>query len=365
MYTGVERVLSLSTTGDHLEKRNTMIRSTITILTRAMLLTGAMLLTATGLQAQQEPQYSQFMFNKLPINSGYTGGRDALSFRALYRDQWTKLEGHPRTVTLSGHSPLKNENIAVGMNLVHDQLGVTKQTWISGTYAYRFKIGEGKQNLKLSLGINAGMLLYKSNLSELYVTDGGDPVFAENVSRVLPDVGTGVYFYGTNFYVGASVPNFIKSDLYNKDQVDDLPDGVGARRVPHVFAMAGGVIPFGSSGIVKFRPQVMTKATAAKEYKSPFEMDVNASFMFYDMVNVGATYRTTLGNKKQFNLDQLSNPESVDVMLEVWPTKQLLIGYSYDFTLSELKNYNNGSHEVILGYDFSFERNKVITPRYF
>lgn len=336
-----------------------------TAMRRVLLSSGAMILAATGLQAQQEPQYSQFMFNKLPINSAYTGGRDVLSLRALYRDQWTKLEGHPRTVTLSGHSPLKNENIAVGMNLVHDQLGVTKQTWISGTYAYRFKIGEGKQDMKLSLGINAGMLLYKSNLSELYVTDVQDPVFSENVTRVLPDVGTGIYFYGTNFYVGASVPNFIKGELYNKDQEADLPEGVNAKRVPHVFAMAGGVIPFGSTGVVKFRPQVLTKATAAKDYKSPFELDLNASLMLYDMVNVGVTYRTTAGNRKQYNVDRLSNPESVDVMLEVWPTKQLLIGYSYDFTLSELKNYNNGSHEVILGYDFSFDRNRVITPRYF
>jgi type IX secretion system PorP/SprF family membrane protein len=331
-----------------------------------VMLAAVILLSAGTAMAQQEPQYSQFMFNKLPLNSAYTGGRDALSLRALYRDQWTQLDGHPRTMTLSGHSPLKNENIAVGASFVYDQLGVTKQTWVSGTYAYRFKLNEGgKQDMKLSLGINAGMLIYKSNLSELYVTDPTDPVFTENVSRVMPDIGAGIYFYGKNFYAGASVPNFIKSDLYSKDQKDNLPEGISAVRVPHIFGMAGGVIPLSKTGIVKFRPQVLTKSTIAKGYKSPFELDVNASFMFFDMVNVGATYRTTLGNKKQYNSLQLTNIESVDVMIEIWPTKQLLIGYAHDITLSDLNDYNKGTHEVILGYDFAYERKKVITPRYF
>ena len=363
-HAAVVGVSAPAASGIRTKKEDTMVRS-ITRGAFALLMMATLSALPPPLYAQQEPQYSQFMFNKLPINSAYTGGRDVLSLRALYRDQWVKLEGHPRTVTLSGHSPLKNENIAVGANLVHDQLGVTKQTWISGTYAYRFKIGEGKQNMKLSLGINAGMLLYKSNLTELYVTDVNDPAFSENVSRILPDVGAGIYFYGQHFYVGVSVPNFIKGDLYNKDQVEDLPGDINARRVPHMFGMVGGVVPFGSTGIVKFRPQVLMKGNVSGDYKSPFEVDVNASLMFYDMVNVGVTYRTTVGNKKQYNLEQLRNPESVDLMLEVWPTKQLMIGYAYDFTLSELKNYNNGSHEVILGYDFAFDRKKVITPRYF
>ena len=317
-------------------------------------------------QAQQDPQYSQFMFNKLPINAAYTGGRDVLSLRALYRDQWTKLDGHPRTITLSGHSPLQNENIAVGMNILHDQLGVTKQTLISATYAYRFKLNpEGKQDMKLSLGINAGMLFYKSALTELYVTDPTDPVFSEDVSRIMADVGGGVYFYGTNFYVGVSVPNFFKTDLYEKDQVDNLPDGMAARRVPNIFGMAGGVIPLGKSGIVKFRPQVLTKSTLTRDYKQPFQIEVNGSILLYDRIGVGATYRTTVGNKKQFNPEQLTNEESIDAMIEIWATKQLLIGYSHDFTLSDLKDYNKGTHEIVLGYDFQFEKKKVITPRYF
>jgi len=325
-----------------------------------------LLLGTLALHGQQEPQYSQFMYNKLPINSAYTGGRDVLSLRALYRDQWTSLDGHPRTAVLSAHSPLKNENIAIGANFVYDQLGVTKQTWISGTYAYRFKLApERKENMKLSLGINAGMLLYKSDLNDLYVTDPTDPAFAENVSRVLPDIGAGIYFYGNHFYAGVGVPNFIKGDLYNKDQIDNLPEGISSQRVPHMFGMAGGVIPFGKTGVVKLRPQVMTKSVVAKGYKAPFEIDLNASLMFFDIVNVGATYRTTIGNGKEENEDLLSNPESVDMLLEIWPTKQLLIGYAHDFTLSDLKNYNNGTHEIILGYDFAFEKKRVITPRYF
>lgn len=327
-------------------------------LVAALIFLGAGVLSV---QAQQEPQYTQFMYNKLPINAGYTGAREVLSLRALYRNQWTGIKGAPQTTTFSIHSPFKKEASAMGFYLVNDRLGVTNQTWFDVTYAYRVPLGKG---IKLSIGINAGMLWYKSNLTDLKLFESGDPVFQENVSRVLPDIGAGLYLYHTHFYFGASVPNFFKGDLHDKDVLDQFgndPSGtfLNAQRTAHMILMAGGVIPAGK--VLKIRPQMMYRYIANAEQKIPHTLDMNISLLIYDRVNIGGTYRSAFHNKKT----GLENSDSFDALLEVWPTKQLLIGFAYDYTLTKLGDYNNGSYELILGYDFNFEKKKVITPRYF
>lgn len=309
-------------------------------------------------EAQQEPQYTQFMYNKLPINSAYTGAREALSIRMLYRNQWVGIDGAPQTVAFSIHSPIKKQNSAFGGFIVNDRLGVTNQTWFDASYAYRIKLGA---KTKLSIGINAGMLLYKSKLTELSPVNPNEPAVTGDVSKVLPDLGTGLYLYHPYYYVGLSVPNMIKSELFNKDQIGQLTGEFIAQRTPHIFMMAGGVIPINDA--FKIRPQYLGKYIISGEQKIPFSNDFNLSFLIVDRINIGASYRTTFGNKN--NDVKLENADSFDFNLEVWPTKQLLIGYAYDYTLSKLGDYNNGSHEVILGYDFNFQNKKKDTPRYF
>jgi len=307
-------------------------------------------------RAQQDPQYTQFMYNKLPQNAGYTGAREVLSIRALYRAQWVGNKGGgtykaPSTASFSIHSPLKNEHFALGFYFTNDRLGQEHKNQFDGSFAYRVALGK---KVKLSIGINAGIYWYKYNGSNEVVTNPGDQTLY-NVSRVLPDVGAGLYIYHPNFYIGASVPNFIKGDLDNKNGIGD------ARRVAHFIAMAGGVIPAGK--VLKIRPQIQYRYIADGVYKMPHTFDFNLSLLIYDRVNIGGQYRTSFGNKN--NGVKLTNPDSFDAMIEVWPTKQLMIGYAYDYTLTKLGNYNNGSHEVIIGYDFGFEKKKVITPRYF
>ncbi len=321
-----------------------------------------LLLLSISVLGQQEPQYTQFMFNKLPINSAYTGANEVLSIRALYRNQWTGIEGHPQNATFSIHSPLKNEDLALGFNFVNDRLGEVNQNWFNVTYAYRVPLGGGAT--KLSFGVNAGILYYKHCLTCLISNDVGDPSLQDDVSKVMPDVGAGFYFYNPDkFYVGFSVPNFIKSELYNEEQ-PRLSNGLIAQRVPHMFAMAGGVINLGTSGTVKIRPQVMFKHILSGEYKSPFSTDFNLSFLLFDRLNIGATYRTTFGNREE--KEKLTNSDSFDALLEFWVTKQFMIGYAYDYTLTELNDFTgSGTHEVIMGFDFSFDKSKIITPRYF
>lgn len=310
----------------------------------------------SSLKAQQDPQYTQFMYNKLPQNAGYTGAREVLSVRALYRNQWAGNKGGgiyraPQTTSFTIHSPLKNDHFALGFFYTNDRLGQEHKNQFDVSFAYRVALGK---KVKLSIGINAGAYWYKYNASNEVAENPGDPVLV-NVSRVLPDVGAGLYIYHPNFYIGASVPNFVKGDLNSKNSVGD------ARRVAHFVGMAGGVIPAGK--VLKIRPQIQYRYIADGVYKMPHTFDFNLSLLIYNRVNIGGQYRTSFGNKN--NGVKLQNPDSFDAMIEVWATKQLMIGYAYDYTLSKLGNFNNGSHEIILGYDFGFEKKKVITPRYF
>ncbi len=311
--------------------------------------------------AQQDAQYTQFMYNKLPQNAAYTGSREVLSIRALYRDQWVgKKNGGtykaPQTAAFSIHSPLKNEHFALGFFFVNDRLGLEHKNQFNLSYAYRLSLGK---KFKLSLGINAGVYWYKWNATSEIALDAADPVLQQNVSRVLPDVGAGLYIYHPNFYFGASIPNFIKGDLSGKNTTGN------AKRSPHFVTMVGGAIPLGKSGALYLRPQIQYRylAVSKSQFSIPHTLDLNLSLLIYNRVNIGAQYRTAPGKRK--NPDNLYNGDSFDAMLEVWPTKQLMIGYAYDYTISKLNNYNTGSHEIILGYDLSFEKKKAVTPRYF
>ncbi|MBK9330354.1 MAG: type IX secretion system membrane protein PorP/SprF [Sphingobacteriales bacterium] len=229
------------------------------------------------------------------------------------------------------HSPLKNEHFALGFWFVNDRLGLEHKNQFNATYAYR--VGLGKK-VKLSIGINAGIMWYKYNGAG-EVTAENEPSPAPNVSKVLPDVGVGLYIYHPNFYIGASVPNFIKGDLEARGSTTR-----SSKRTAHFVAMVGGVIPAGK--VLKIRPQIQYRylASAGSVNKIPHTMDFNLSLLIYNRVNIGGQYRTSFGNKN--NGVKLENADSFDVMLEVWPTKQLMIGYSYDYTLTKLGNYNNG-----------------------
>jgi type IX secretion system PorP/SprF family membrane protein len=309
-------------------------------------------------KAQQEPQYTQFMYNKLPFNAGYTGSRGVLSTRLLYRNQWvSKIDGAPQTIAFSIHSPFKKENNAMGLYVTNDRLGVTNQTSINITYAYRIPLTD---KLRLNIGLNAGMMFYKSDLTELQRIDGTDEAYYQNVKRIVPEVGAGIYMVHPKFYVGVSSPNVIKSSMLSKDQSDLLAYNTrAAHHSPHLMVMAGGVIPV-TKGF-KIRPQVLGKTVIDKDVKVPFTTDFNVSFLIIDRINIGGTYRTAF-HKKKTGLD---NYDSVDANLEVWPTKSLMIGYAYDYSLTKLGNYNKGSHEVILGYEFYKKGDKIKTPRYF
>lgn len=310
-----------------------------------------LLCNVTILFAQQDAHYTQFMYSKLPQNAAYTGSKEGLSIRALYRDQWSakkenSIEGAPKTTVFSIHSPMKKESFALGFYFVNDRIGLEHKNQFDVTYAYRIDLGK---KIKLSIGVNAGLLWYKLNATGAILINPIDNKYTENVSRILPDIGAGLYLYHPNFYIGASVPNFIKGNLANKN--DEVS---GAKRTAHFVAMAGGLIPAGKH--LKIRPQIQYIYLASVTQKIPHSLDFNLSLLIYDRVNIGAQYHTSVKNQNEAM--KLSNPDSFDMMVEFWPTKQLMLGYAYNYTLSKLAASTSGTHEVIIGYDIASKKKK-------
>jgi type IX secretion system PorP/SprF family membrane protein len=301
---------------------------------------------------QQDPMNTMFAYNKLQTNPAYAGGKDILSIRAVYRYQWTKLAGAPQTANINIHAPLKNERIGLGLSVINDRLGVTNQNWLMMSFAYRLPF---KNDTKLSFGLSGGMYLYNIRVSDLAATDIGDPLAASDFKGTSANVGSGIYYYGTKFYVGIASPNLIPYK-YRFDEKES--NDINSKQIPHLFIMGGYTFEMGENKNFWIQPQILLKYIMATNYKVPFESDINLTFTFHKMFNFGVTYRSSFGNK-------FTDKESIDLMTMLDTKKGFSIGYSYDITLSKINSYENGSHEVMLGYDIDVSKKGFRTPRYF
>lgn len=288
--------------------------------------------------AQQDPEYSMYMFNGLSINPAYAGSREQVSLTALYRHQWAGIDGAPRTLSVNGHAPLLNDRLAVGMSIVNDRIGVTNMTHLNGAYAYRLPTDIGK----LSFGIQAGVSHFNSRWSDLVVNDSDDLAFASNSPNMfLPNFGFGVYLYDHNrYYVGISVPQMLNNSLNEPLQLEGTRPV--ARQFKHYFLTAGYVLPI--NDFMKFKPSVLFKYVQG----APFQADINASVLFHDALWLGASYRTG---------------DSFVFMIEYYFGQRFRAGYAYDYTITELNNYNSGTHEIMIGYEFSLDKDAYLTPR--
>ena len=289
-------------------------------------------------QAQQQPLFTQYMFNGLVINPAYTGSHESVTATVSYRTQWTGLKGSPQTQVASLHSPLKFSRSAAGVMLVHDEVGVTNQYGVTGTYAYRIPVS---RNAKLAIGAQAGMTFYRANLSDLNViTQNGtpDPTLSQNVGRALPNLGIGAYYYSKTSYIGLSLPTII-NNKWNKDD-----NSAQARQQRHYFLSAGHV--FTLNHVLKLKPNVLLKW----EEGGPFQYDINANMLIQEVVWVGVSYRMN---------------DSVDGLLEMNINKQLSVGYSYGYPISSVSMIQSGTHEVVLNYRIRKNKNIFFSPRYF
>lgn len=292
--------------------------------------------------AQQAPMFTHYMYNTLSVNPAYAGSREALTVTALHRSQWVDFTGAPTTQTLTMHSPIINEHIGVGLAVVNDKIGPTNNTGIVASFAYRMKL---TQKSKLALGLSAGANIFQANLNNLNLDQTNDPVFQNNVNnKTTPNVGFGVYYSRDRFYTGISVPSLIENSFSEVNQTGGSTLIASEQR--HYFFIAGGLIKLGQN--LDFKPTTLIKVTAA----APIQADLTASFIIMEKLLLGAMFRTG---------DAVGGLIGYDI------TEQLHIGYSYDWSYGlETSKYNNGSHEIMLRYDFIFSSKKQIhSPRNF
>lgn len=306
---------------------------------RVALIFCLILISESVLKAQQDAEFTQYMFNGLVLNPAYSGTRDAISAVAIGRYQWVDVDGAPKTISASLHGPL-SEKVGLGIMAEYDQIGVHDRTRIFASYSYKFLVGA---NGRLSAGIQGGVANLASAWTELNPEQLNDPRFNEDESRWLPNFGVGLYYYTPRFYLGFSVPHL----LNNKLTADDEDPGLArlAKENRHYYLTSGIVLPL--SPDFKLKPSVLFKSVPAV---APLEVDLHLALIIKNVFTIGATYRSL---------------DSFDLLANFQLSNNLRIGYAYDLTVTELKNYTSGSHEVMLGLDFGFSKERVVTPRFF
>ncbi len=291
----------------------------------------------TDVHAQQDPHYTQYMYNMNVINPAYAGSKEALSIGLLYREQWVEIQDAPKTATLSGHSPV-GKNVGLGLSVISDQIGPVDEKNVYGDFSYTLNLG-GEH--RLALGLKAGVTFQQIGLrSEIQPTlpDLDDDAFAEDTNNTNFNVGTGLFYYTNKYYVAFSVPNMIKSAHL------DYNGRKYGNETQHYFLTGGYVFDLNPN--VKFKPFAMIKSA----FNAPTSLDVSTNFLFYEKFEAGATYR----------LD-----DSFGLMVNYAITPSLRVGYAYDHIVSDLKVTTPSSHEIILLFDVNFSKKVSQSPRYF
>jgi type IX secretion system PorP/SprF family membrane protein len=291
-------------------------------------------------KAQFQPQFTQYMFNEVIINPAYAGARECLSATLLYRNQWTGIDGAPVTQTFNIHSPIANQKMGIGLSIIHDKITVVQNTGVFANYAYRLALSKGK----LALGLQAGFVNHFEKLSELTPGQSNDPQFAGNTPKLLlPNAGFGLFYYTNKFYAGLSVPKLILNTVGATTLAKKVSNKASVKDWT-LHLTAGYVASLNET--IKLKPTVMLRKTGG----TPTEIDLSLNALFNDLVWLGAAYRTG---------------DAISIFAGVNITKQMRFGYAYDYTTTQLQKYNGGSHEITLGYDFTFDKNKIVTPRFF
>lgn len=302
-----------------------------------------MLLIVAKSVAQQDPQYTHYMYNMSVINPAYaTQNKDILQVGGLYRTQWVGAVGAPKTVNLFAHLPVNNR-VEVGMSIVSDEIGdVVKENNLFADFAYVIPISE-KQ--KLSFGLKGGLTFFNADFNGFQFTDAApDPAFAENINQVFPNIGAGTYFFGTNYYLGLSAPNLL--------QTKHLERGNGiatiAREAVHYF-LTGGYV-FDVNPNLRCKPAFMAKGVTG----APMAFDITTNLLFYNKFELGMAYRIN---------------DAVSGLANFYITPTLRIGYAYDYTVNNLGNFNSGTHEIFMLFDLDFSGMKRQgydkSPRFF
>jgi type IX secretion system PorP/SprF family membrane protein len=288
--------------------------------------------------AQQDPHYTQYMYNMNVINPAYAGSKENLSFGLLYRKQWVEIEDAPTTFSFSGSLPV-GKNVGVGLSVISDKIGPVEENNIYGDFSYTLNLG-GEH--RLAFGLKAGATLHQvglySDIGNGHVPDPNDPAFAEDTNNTFLNIGAGLFYHTNKYYLAFSVPNMLKSKHL------DYNGRKFGSEATHYF-LTGGYV-FDLSPSLKFKPFAMVKSAI----KAPVSFDISTNFLYNEKFEIGATYRLQ---------------DSFGLMVNYGITPNLRIGYAYDHIISDLKVTTPSSHEVILLFDLGFPKKVSQSPRYF
>jgi len=293
------------------------------------------MLTGLVSTAQQDAQYTHYMYNTININPAYAGSRGALSVFGLHRTQWVGLDGAPVTNSASVNFPIENSNLGVGMSFVNDRIGPTSENLISVDVSYTIKTSE---TYKLSFGIKGSANLFDLDVNKLNPETQNDPLLQNFSNKFSPNFGAGVYLHSDKLYLGLSVPNFFETNRYSDNEI-----AINKERMNYY--IIGGYV-FDLSPSIKFKPAFLSKIIEG----APLQLDVSGNFLLFDKLVLGAAWRWDA---------------AVSFMAGFQITDGLYIGYGYDLETTKLRNYNSGSHEVFLRFELFKKQERVVSPRFF
>lgn len=300
-----------------------------------------LLLLSGMVNAQQDAQFTQYMYNSININPAYAGSRQSMNIFALHRTQWVGLDGAPVTNTASINTPINDTKIGLGVSVINDRIGPSDENNLSVDFSYYINTSE---DFKLSFGLKASANLLNVNFDKLNQYDPNDYSFENNIdNKFSPNIGVGLYWYSDKTYIGLSVPNLLETQHF------DRYAGVGsgsyiARERINYYLTAGHVFDLDYN--LKFKPAMMTKLVQG----APLQVDLSANFLINDKFTVGAAYRWSA---------------ALSAMVGFQVSDSWFIGYGYDMETTRLANYNSGSHEIFLRYEIFNKYNRITSPRFF
>ena len=292
--------------------------------------------TCTEILAQQNPHYTQYMYNMNVVNPAYAGSKESMSFGALYRKQWVNIEDAPTSFTFSGHAPAGN-NVGLGLSFIADKIGPITEQNVYGDFSYTLKLNETH---RLAFGLKTGVSFHKVALRDIQssLPDPSEGIFGEDINDASLNLGAGLFYYTDKYYVSLSIPNILKSahlDYNGREYGSD---------VSHYFLTAGYV--FDLNYDLKFKPSFMLKSA----FNVKPSLDVSANFLYMEKIEIGGSYRLE---------------DSFGAMVNFAITPELRIGYAYDHVISDLKVTSPASHEFIILYDLFTPKKVSRSPRFF